>query len=346
MVAGRDPAESSARAPRPAPRGVRRGGGAAVRQLPTVRLVARGVRRVRPAHLGDDRHVDDEGGWFRVRLPHGFGVLRAAHPVDQRTRRAVPVAGALGARGPVPGRLRPARGDRAAAARLAGVVRLPVGARRMAQVHRPVRRIPLGCGGIQSGRQSAAGAGPLRRRAPGVLRGRLDRRRPRRDRHRVGAVVATRSPRPSRAAARRRGPGSQRRPGPARRGAGHPLRAPQWRGRRRGSHHDGGRGPGQRAAARPGVQRPAARRARQPRAGDDAPGRGGARRAGTATRRRHLAGELVGHRSDHQPRRRRSDHRRRRRDPRTDPGRRGRDGARLHPRGTRRPSTRSSSGTA
>ncbi len=69
---------------------------------------------------------------------------------------------------------------------------------------------------------------------------------------------------------------------------------------RRAARHRRGRA-GQRAASRPGLQRPASRRARQPRPRDAAAGRRRAGRAGRAADAGHLAGELLGHRPAGQP---------------------------------------------
>ena len=78
--------------------------------------------------------------------------------------------------------------------------------------------------------------------------------------------------------------------------AGSPARPPVGRGRRqRADRHRGG-GAGQRSASGAGVQRPAARRAGQPRQRDDQACRRGARGPGGATSVRHLAGELLRHR--------------------------------------------------
>ena len=69
---------------------------AAVRELPAVRLVVHGDRRVRAAGLGADPRVHHARRRVRLRLPVRAGVLHAAAAVDQRTGRAGAVAGAVG----------------------------------------------------------------------------------------------------------------------------------------------------------------------------------------------------------------------------------------------------------
>ena len=67
--------------------------------------------------------IHHAGRRIRLRIPVRVGLLRSVAAVDQRVRRAGSLAGAVGDGGDLPGGLRSARGRRAPAARMAGVVR-------------------------------------------------------------------------------------------------------------------------------------------------------------------------------------------------------------------------------
>ena len=177
----------------------------------------------------------------------------------------------------------------------------------VAQVDDSVRRIPLGCSRFQSDRQPAAGHRALRRRAAGVVRRRAGRVQPRRDRHR-GASQWWRRDHHADTLGAARGRAARRL---------HRARAARHRRWPRPHVRQSGAGAGddptvtvaavQGNVPRLGLDFNAQRRAvldnhvrETLRLAEDV-------RAGRAPQPavRHLAGELVGHRSDGQPGRRR-----------------------------------------
>ena len=230
------------------------------------------------------------------------GFLRAAALLDRHLRRPVAVAGPrrVGGRAPGP----PRRGHRAdlAAAVLAAVDGGAVGGRRGAPRALRPRRLPLGTARASARPRARCSRWPRTAACPLVsfavaLIGTLL----------AAAVLAL--VRAWRAAGTRRERGraapGRRRPRGRRRW---PCRSPAalaWlplpgRSLTAGGPTVDGRGhPGQRAAGRAGLQRPAPGGPRQPRAAHPRARRRGGGGRGAAARRRPLAGEQLGHRPLH-----------------------------------------------
>ena len=228
----------------------------------------------------------------RARGP-GFGYGRPVRPrvpaaaagLDRQSRRAGAVGGAVRGRGAV---RRPGRRRDALVVPAAG--RAGVGGARSGW---PARRCAAGCrsAGCPWGRVGFGQPdGPLlpaggdRRRAAAVVRHRAGRARARRagapaGRRRAAARGRWRRPRCSLVLALVAGPLAA-------------LVPPHGR-RRPGARRDDRRRAGQRAAPRPGLQRPAPRGARQPRAGHRAARRRRRRRPPAAAGPGDLAGELL-----------------------------------------------------
>ena len=249
-------------------------------------------------------------GGFGYGFLFGLAFYIPLLPWIRRSGRAAAVAGAVAHAGAVPRAVRAGRRARAAAARLADLVRRPVGADRMAEVDGAVRRIPLGCRRFRPDRRPAAAARAARRRAAGVVRGGAGRVQPRRDRSlEVVTLVAA-----QRRTTRRHAPPAVVLPGVVhQRSCCSPIalvvaRGPAVRcrrGRRAVDHRRRVQG----NVPRLGLEFNAQRRAvldnhvrETMRLAEDV-------RAGRAPQPavRHLAGELLGHRPARQPRRRRPD---------------------------------------
>ena len=212
-----------------------RRGGAAVRQLPAVRLVVRGVRRLRAAGVGADQEPTTAAGGFGYGLLFGLAFYVPLLPWISGLVGAVPWLALSPAGGAVPGGVRTAGGRRAQ--RLPGwpvwfaAVWAVAG---VAEVDRAVRRIPLGRSRFRPDRRPAAAARAARRRAAGVVRGGVGRLQPGRHRARDRALVARGTTERRRAA-----PPAVVLPGVCislvllTRRAGRPARAQVRRGRRR-----------------------------------------------------------------------------------------------------------------
>ena len=297
-------------------------------RLPRLRPDRAGRPRPRRTGARRPRGAGPVGALARAR--HRPGLLRAAAVLDRHLRRPGALAGAGGVRGAAPGpaRRRHRPGLPASAAGRCG--RRPSGSptRRCAAVH--PRRLPLG--------PARAPARPRARCCPwpptAAFRWSPSPSpsparcwpRPRSRLHRAwSARSATQRP-----GAPPRSPWAPSSPSRAG-GAGLAAAARLVAHRRRTDHHRR-RDPGQRAAGRPRLQRPAPRRPRQPRPADPRPRRRRRRGGAGAAGRGALAGEQLRHRSLPQRGRRPADPARGRRgDRRPDPGGRRRPGARaLH----------------
>ena len=167
---------------------------AAVRELSAIQLVVGRDPRLRCAGLGADPAGDHACRWLRLRVPVRPGVLSAADPLDQHSGGRRPAAGVGGAVRVVPGTLRAGGRHRSAASRLADLVRAAVDGAGMAEVHHPVRRLPVGRGGRRSNVRAVPAAGPTGRRSAALAGDRAHRLRRRRvgdgDRVVVAGVAA------------------------------------------------------------------------------------------------------------------------------------------------------------
>ena len=199
----------------------------AVRELPAVRLVVPGHRRVRAAGLGADPRVDHTRRRIRIRIPVRAGVLPAAAAMDQRAGRRDSVDRSVGVEALFPALFGLWRRRGPAAAGLAVLVRRAVGGPGMAQVDRALRRIPLGGSRFQSDRRPVAGDRAARRCAAAVVRGGADRIQLGGNHFRSREVVAPQRPQPDRGTARG---GAARRVHQRRAAADH-----RWPGRTSGS---------------------------------------------------------------------------------------------------------------
>ena len=281
--------------------------------------------------MGADPTRHHRGRRFRLRTALRIDLLPAAAALDQRAGGGRAVAGPELRRSAVPCGVRGGGGGCASAARMARVVRRAVVGAGVAEVDRAVRWVSVGRRRLLADGESAAVLGLRGRGAAGFLRGRaagLRRGCPDAGDHRL---VAPRRRVPRRRRASGPDPGNLHRAGFPFGGAGVADSTKGRRGGRRQRAGHGRRGAGQCAATGARLQRPTPRGARQPRRRDVATGRTGAGRAGAAADVRHLAGELLRHRSAGQRRRCAADLPGCRRHRRTDPGRRRGRRRRLQP---------------